>query len=556
MYAGRERSVPLPTEGHLHILKNGYVYWESECKWDNDAKRPANGRRIIGKLDPDDASKLFPNSTYQQLFEGIPEPRSFSRTLSFGAFAAVREAAEKVGCLPVLREVFPVLADRIFALALHSICAENSTAQDFPFWCFHNYCGLEHRLSSEEISDIYEEISREENAGKIEIFMERFRLAYHDALPDSTLVCLAFDSTNQSSASKGSRHLAEFGHAKQNEGIPQINTAMFVDERTGIPLFYEHFLGSVLDKSQTPFTLAKASSLGFRKLFLMMDRGYFSASAAKAFTSMDMEFAVMSPSHVKAAQDLIDAYKDEVMNREQHYIVGEKIYGIHVPHTDILDGTYDAYVFYDYNRANEERNHIHAAIDLMGKTVRSRKRYSKKMQSAFAPWLTITRDPQAPKGSAKFSFEVNGAAVQKELSQAGFFVVVSNSGLDAAAIIRAARMRDTDEKGFRRLKWHFGLTSPYTHTLETYEGKMFVAFIALIIVESFRWFTHNALGKKSGNTVPCKLGELNKYEIWEKSPGSWVPAFAATKEQKAILNSLGMTEASLEPLIKSVHAIV
>ena len=33
MYFGKSDPIPLPTVGHLHILKNGYVYWERTSSW-------------------------------------------------------------------------------------------------------------------------------------------------------------------------------------------------------------------------------------------------------------------------------------------------------------------------------------------------------------------------------------------------------------------------------------------------------------------------------------------------------------------------------------------
>ncbi len=74
------------------------------------------------------------------------------------------------------------------------------------------------------------------------------------------------------------------------ENLPDINTAMFADETTGIPLYYEHFYGSILDKTETPFTMEKVKDHGFKKLFLMMDRGYFSQKSLEAVEVLEMEF--------------------------------------------------------------------------------------------------------------------------------------------------------------------------------------------------------------------------------------------------------------------------
>lgn len=88
-------------------------------------------------------------------------------------------------------------------------------------------------------------------------------------LSDKT--ALAFDSTNQNTTANVS--LAGYGHAKDDKTIPIINTCYVVDENTGIPVFYEHYYGSLLDKSECSIT-TKIKDLGFKKLFLILDRGY------------------------------------------------------------------------------------------------------------------------------------------------------------------------------------------------------------------------------------------------------------------------------------------
>lgn len=133
------------------------------------------------------------------------------------------------------------------------------------------------------------------------------------------------------------------GHAKKNKGRPQVNTAVFADEQTGIPVFYEHFIGSILDRSETPFTVEKAANLGFQKLFLMMDRGYFSKDAADALTDMGMEFAIMTPADIMASRTLIDKYGVEFFAadrniRQKYYVKDERIYGMIIPNVEILGG--------------------------------------------------------------------------------------------------------------------------------------------------------------------------------------------------------------------------
>lgn len=51
----------MPTTGHLHTLKTGYVYWEDGGKWDNEKRQTIDGRVSIGRIDPDHKGMMFPN---------------------------------------------------------------------------------------------------------------------------------------------------------------------------------------------------------------------------------------------------------------------------------------------------------------------------------------------------------------------------------------------------------------------------------------------------------------------------------------------------------------
>jgi transposase len=69
-----------------------------------------------------------------------------------------------------------------------------------------------------------------------------------------------------------------------------------VDEETGIPMWYEHYDGSLLDKVQTSFSLKKIVDAGYQKLFAMFDRGYFSEDVIKALRNVkDLEYGCPLP---------------------------------------------------------------------------------------------------------------------------------------------------------------------------------------------------------------------------------------------------------------------
>ena len=132
-------------------------------------------------------------------------------------------------------------------------------------------------------------------------------------------------------------------------------------------------------------------------------------------------------------------------------------------------------------------------------------------------------------------------------------MIVSNTDKSAAEMISIARMRDRDEKAFRRIKYHFGLTKTDAHSLVTYEGKMLVAFVSLIICEAYRWYVKEQLHAITSTTTATSLGELRKYKILlTQDRYHWIPAYAATKKQKALLKALGCTAAAMEFAARNV----
>ena len=579
MYANGAKIVKLPTVGTLHILTTGYVYWENDGVWDKNKRRMTDHRVPIGKLIDRDAGTMHPNKTYATLFNPdgtllqktdsqsktaetaatgdsqmaeLPavskEPGRFSTYLSYGVYYSLYAAAEKIGCIDSLKESHPCHWDRIFALAVHCIDAENSVAQDYCYWAFDNYAGLEKNLSSGEISELYETIADDPTA--MQRFIRKFHEQYLQRYPDVKEHAVAFDSTNQNTNSRNIT-LAEYGHPKINEELPDINTALIVDQETGIPLYYEHFYGSLIDKTQSPVTVARLEDLGFKKLFFMMDRGYCTQGVVDAMK--DQSFAFMCTGNLLFVKELIGTYASEIKDREQYYIPEENVYGIKVSSVNAFGGTYTCYVYYDSERAQDERTTIHLKIKALQEQAGSRKRYSDKLRDKYSKWLTITKlDHKDPATGRNFSIATNIDAVQECINEAGFFVVLSNTDKTATQMIQIARMRDQDEKAFRRIKSHFGLTKTYVHNEKTYEGKMFVAFIALIVCEAYRWYIRSQLHSCSSMTTATTLGELRKYKIQQGESRKWIPIYAMTKRQKQLLRCLDRTEHDVREAVKAL----
>ena len=529
-----KKPVKIPQEIKTVIDKRGYVYCINGYNYNAEKKHTDDSRKAIGKVLETDNTLMYPNKNYIEMFkkDTIEEPSSVDSYLHYGQYLAIKKAADHFGLFTCLEKAFPKLFKKIFALALFAIDAEDSTAQHYDKWGFSNYAGLDSCLSSGNISEIYKEIGLERE--KRELFFSLFNEAYTSMNVVKERKIIAFDSTNQNtSSSKENMVKAEIGKPKKDEQLPIINTAFFTDELTGIPIYYESFFGSLLDKSQTPFTVEKVNSLGFKKYFYMMDRGYYSKNTLKSMKKN--EFAIMCPEKLKFVKEIFQTYRDEVRLKHVNYIEKENCYGILIKEKN-EDGL-NNYLFYDPNTAFDEVNFITGNVEKILKQLTSSDLYySLALAEKYKKYFTLV--PIGKGKKRRFTVLKNLETIQEEIDNAGLFVIASNVELTSSEIIQIARKRDAVEKNFRSLKTHLLFDKPDVHNEVTYDGKMFVMFIALNLLMTYKFLIKEYLSSVSSFTVHTSLAVLSKIII-EKRDEYRHLRYALTKQSKEILNKLG-----------------
>ena len=568
MYFGKSDPIPLPTTGHLHILKTGYVYWEKTSSWDKVKKQPAPGRVSIGKLDPDNSDQFFPNKKYFELFPGeakkaqkeeekkadqakiLSKPGKHSFQMNYGAYAAAIKALKLCGMLDALQKNFPEDWQAIIAVALHAVLADNFTAQDFPFWAFDHFCGLSRPLNDSEISDLFARIGQDKRNTYDLLF--DFRENYEKSgLKQGDTLMVAGDSTNTNTHSKNNE-LAEYGKSKVDEGLPCINTFVMADLVTGIPLYIENYIGSLLDKTQLAITMDKVEDLGYQKLYIDLDRGYVTSGNVGLLDESEVDFNVMMSESSTKAKDLIEQNRD-IQDKFEYFIDKEFVYGKALGKVHILDGDYFSYVYYDSRRASQEKASIETRATWYKEKVLERKWYSDKLKEQYSSWLIIEKTGEPEKGKRNFTVSYNTENIQKMMDKTGYFVVIGNLDLSCEEVILRMRARDRAEKVFCRMKDHLKMSKSHMHSKQNFEGKMLTCFVGLVICQSLLWFCKQAGGITTSDTLGKILGILDKYEIQENhSQTGWLPSYAMTKKQKALFEALRLSEEDIKKQVFSL----
>ena len=79
-------------------------------------------------------------------------------------------------------------------------------------------------------------------------------------VPKGESVDIDFDSTNYNMSS-GNLESAEYGHPKVNEGLPQVNVAYFLEHKSGIPVYYDVYYGSIIDMEHCRTAVEKVKAI-------------------------------------------------------------------------------------------------------------------------------------------------------------------------------------------------------------------------------------------------------------------------------------------------------
>lgn len=126
------------------------------------------------------------------------------------------------------------------------------------------------------------------------------------------------------------------------------------------------------------------------------------------------------------------------------------------------------------------------------------------------------------------------------LSRLGFFVIVETDfEASPLEILLTYRQRDVIEKAFDNMKNDLDMKRLYCHSDDTMEGKMFVAFFALILrscmQNKLRTYLH-----ETGLSFQSVLKELRKMKFVQTRDGKKLLS-PITKKQRDILNACGLS---------------
>lgn len=526
----RKTLVPIPATGVIvsRTGKHRYVFKVLRT-FRNEKGQPTNKRVQIGRVD-ELTGLLVPNDSYWAHYgevdavgacagsgiEVLPGPDSI-RSAGVG-FVAARICAELgvgrmlVGSLGVSR------AGVVSTVAAYML-ARGNVMDGLEDFCAQQLLSTP-VVDGQGASGVFATIGHGDRMG--------FFTAWAGVQPSDSFY--AYDVTSVSSYAQGIAD-TEWGYNRDGEKLPQINLGCYVNQVNALPVFYLTYPGSIVDCAHLPYMMAFNEQLGVGGVGFVMDQGFCTATNLAYMEANQLRVIVKTSLRNPQVKNAVAGVREGIVSlrhRLPQGVYGETVTGLFYNTPATL------HIYHDALAAERGRRDLDRLISMAEDKLSQLHTLTLAEAKPFRAWFTLHLHPDGT-----FSYARDWDKIDKAASNNGFFALLSTGATDAIETLDIYRRKDIIEKTFDDLKNHLEMDRLRTHTSATTDGKLFTAFIALIITSHLQARLGPLMQTKSWSKHTI-IAELDKIRVVTTSNGTRL-LNPITKTQREILTTLGYT---------------
>jgi transposase len=526
-----------------------YIYL-IDSKWNIERKYSDNIRNKIGQIDLDSGKALFlPEfleslSDNQPLLERIKNkfPNSVidiadknadvlpkkiyncypGDSLNLGKTLFLYHIADNIGLLDLLKESFPSRWKQILTIATFLIF-EDKAYHEIDDFIKDNITFNVGTLSSQRTSELLANF----NSSDYNNFLKK----WYERIKDNEYI--AFDSTNISSYSQNNE-LVEYGKAKDNPELKQVNLCLLYGEKSKLPVYQTVYSGSLNDVSVILDIISEFRAIvGTSKILIVNDKGFYSKKNVLGLLKFDTKFLLAVPFNNKDANDIYD----KLCNSQEFLATSAIIKTNHnciTGITKLLDWygstKLHTHIFFDcLKHTTESLNFKEELKELKQSYLQGP--LSKKDQEQFDKYLII--NPNVSEKSKHYIID-NTEEIENYLKHVGYLILISNHTKDAQEAHYIYVNKDCVEKSFMSYKQNLGMDRIHTGSSKRFTSKAIIAFIALILDSHIHHVMSVQNIYKEYHTKNKMLAEINRIKVFLDHDGKY-QLKTLTKKQKDIL---------------------
>ncbi len=540
--------VPVPDETGYYI-KSGkhfsrYIYLRNYRK-DGKLKHEVLciGRKAINPETNEEC--LNPNDNYYRHFNLEPpagaEVKGCGRTkksvtkrycqkeensvMGFGFGIAMFAIAKKLGLEAILTDIFGSDAARdIIGLAMF-YCDSYRGLTELEYFAERQMCFTDAVLTADSAYKLFSDIDRAE-------ITEFFR-RWSPSQLDNGVAC--YDVTSLSSYAERIPGI-EYGYNRDGEELPQLNVGMFSNVKTGMPIAYEIYNGSINDFTNFPYVVNNAAGWGLSKKFLIVMDGGFAAPGAVGCANLKGYGCLVGIplSRSAKARALVLNWRKENCDAESFskYSFDDDTVCREVPFEIPGGAKGRLFMYCNLDSFALQRSSVQKQIASQKEILKNLGRISPDEAKKFRHYFSVgIRD------DGTFSFELRQDVLADDLNLCGTMALFTTSpDITAEQALELYRRKDVVEKNFGDLKNNILGERIRVHKRDSVTGKFFVSFISLIL----RTELHNRLKswiKTNKSSVLAVIHQLENIECVKRGD-CWLMDKALTRVQKELIKLL------------------
>lgn len=526
--------------------QTGITYaYENKAHWDKKKKQSRAKRTLLGKVDPA-TGKIVPtrpykkrqSSTSKEPLKPGPLPITMMQRSFYGATYLFDEIGKVTGIADDLKACFPDTYRQILSVVYYLILEENNSLSRFTHWQKLHIHPYGQDIPSQRSSELFQSIDEQ---GRMSFFQKQGKRRIEQEY-------WAFDITSISSYSDTLSQVKK-GKNKEHDRLPQINLALLFGEQSGLPFYYRKLPGNISDVTTVKQLVKEFDILGYKKVKVVLDRGFYSQNNIHALYQNHQKFIVGVKLGLQYVKSVLDEERENLKlwsNLQTQF----GIYGIcrtiewdyeqERPYKgEILKEKRRAYLllFYNPEKAAKDQGDMNEYLTGLYNDLKEGKHrdYCAKDYNKF---FEVT---ETPKRGRKINPRED--AMLEAAKNYGYFALLSNEVKDPYEALSLYRSKDVVEKAFGNLKERLNFRRMQVSSELSLNGKLFVEFVALIYLSYVKKKMQEAnLFDKW--TMQGLLDELDTIELFEApEQGRILGEF--TKKQEEIYQALEVKPPSL-----------
>jgi transposase len=525
---------------HQRDKRSGITYaYQSISHWDKEKKQSRARRTLIGRVD-NETGEIVPTDGRNRKNKDAktaPTPESSTKTTVqrcfYGATYLLDAIGEKLGITNDLKQCFPDNYKQILSLAYYLILEDHSPLYRFEKWGTLHKHPYGATITSQRSSEVFASITEE-------IKQHFFKLQGKRRLEKEFW---AYDTTSISSYSETLRQV-QYGRNKEDDRLPQLNLALVFGQESNLPFYYRKLAGNIPDVVTIRHLIDELDILGYSKVKLVMDRGFYSEKNINSLYQSHMKFLLsvkMSLTFIRKELDTIyDSFRGFEHYSESHELYCRTVrttwnYAQERPYKgDTLHEPRRLYIHYYYNidQAAEDEKKFDRQLFSLKQELETGKRIPEH-EKLYQQYFTIKKTPKRG-----IQAQIKEEEIRKVKRYYGFFALITNETMDAVTALNLYRTKDVVEKAFGNAKERLNMRRTLVSSEQSLDGKLFVQFIALIYL-SYIKKEMQVKNLFKDYTLATLLDKLDVIECFERS-GRSLRVGEILDKQMQLYKSLGV----------------